>query len=182
MAPTPATTNLFYVDYAGAMGTRTFQVRFGDFADLGTVALEVDAWLRNDVAPVWSNTVAVTGYRYRQIGTTFSLPYPLASPITGSAAGTLAATDYPRYLSLSGRGVGTGSEVRLFIYGLIFVTPADYRAEAGEFPALDNLRTGWAAMVPAAGLVTDGNDTFTPRLYANVGYNSYYQRKRRAEA
>lgn len=178
MAPTPATTNIAYVDYSGPMGVRTMQMRIGDGYDISSFMAVVDPVL-DAVVPLWYTSVSVIGVRFRAIGTTFSLPVASIPSYVGTASGTLSPFNYPRFLSLSGRGQLSGAEVRLFVYGASFTSPDDYRLTAAENTLVANLRAAWGGQGALGNLVTEQNDLFAARNYANVGYNSYYERKAR---
>lgn len=179
MPPVPALTNLLYVDYQGPMGPRTMQFRVPDGATSGDALLTVLPLLENGIAPLWPTTVSVVGYRWRVKGSTFSLPVESAEKPVGTSVGSLEALNYPRFLSLSGRGSLSGAEVRLYIYGALFAPPQDYRFSASESGPVQSLFNAWGAAGSAGALITEKGDPFVGRNFANVGYNGYYQRKSR---
>lgn len=183
MAPQPATTNIFYVDYEGPMGTRTFQLRFADAVTAVEAREVVKAYINAALVPLWPLEVSVTGFRWRAKGTTVSLPVGLQGlTYVGTDSANLTAVDFPRFMSISGRGGSRGEQVIHFVYGGVFLTPTNYRYVAGDSSKADALLNAMPAVIAGGGFRTDSGDTPSLRPYVNVGFNSYFERRRRREA
>lgn len=182
MAPQPAKTNVLYVRYEGSFGTRTVQCRFSDATSSSAAASAFRTWLLAGVEDIWKTTTAVTQWSWRVKGSTFSLPIGSPGAVVGLLTGALSPVEYPRYVTFTGRGLTTGKQVRMFIFGLDFATPGDYRFTLTENGPVKAAWDALPALVAAGGFVTEGGDAPQPRIYANVGYNSYYERKSRGSA
>lgn len=179
MAPTPATTNIMYVDYSGLFGARTFQVRFKSTVTSDEAYEALQALFMPAVENFWATSVATTGFRWRAQGTTFSLPVAGAATFEGANGAAYTQVNDPRFVTLNGRGLASGHEVRLFLYGGVFTTPTDYRLSAGDASIWTDLVTSYEALAGTADACTDAGDVFVARSYLNVGFNSYYERKAR---
>lgn len=182
MAPIPATTNILLVKYEGAFGSRTVQCRFSDATSSSAAATTFRDYLIASVVPLWPVATLVTQWAWRAKGATFSLPIGSPGAVGGSNGSSVTAVDYPRYLSVSGRGLTTGKEVRMFFWGCVFSAQSDYRFTGTESTPVAQLWLNLPALVAAGGFRTDGGDASSPRTYANTGQNSYYQRKARGSS
>jgi hypothetical protein len=175
--PLPSnTTATLFLDYSFQGEGHTMQFRHASGQTVGALIARVQTFLQaldEIMDPTWE----ITGARYRAAGSIVALPVePPADPVpTGTA---LPQTSWPRYVSFSGRGATTGRQVTIFVYGLSFPTPSNYRLEAGENITVDAARTVLDSS--AAGLFTDvaGSDPIW-KQYANVGFNSYHERQQR---
>jgi hypothetical protein len=99
------------------------------------------------------------------------------APTYGS--GAMPEVTSPRFMSFSGRASGN-QQVRVFVYGFKGTTPDNYRLTSvdaeGVATAVDILN-GFTNVFTSAGL---NHPIWKP--YANVGFNSYYERKQRIVA
>lgn len=177
MAPLPHnSTGIYYVDYSFRGQAHTMEFRTN--APTGPVALQlpVQAFL-DELTTLMDATWTVLGARGQAAGASISLP--VAAPVvTPGPARTVAPVHYPRYVSFGGRGGDTGRRFTVYVYGLDFNTPEDYRFQSGESTELDNARDQLGVMA-SLDLVTIGGDSPYLYNYSNVGYNSYWERAAR---
>lgn len=175
MAPLPPNnTDVYFVDYEGSMGERTFQVRAVGGSDEAAVVVQIRNFIETLRPALYTSTV-FTGCRKRDVGTNVS--YPLSwTPIAGTAAGTLAQADYPRYIDFVGRS-RDGRRVKITLFGTNLAISADYRLTEGEN----------ASILAAVQFLTSGANSFVTisgmsplwERYANQGFNAYYQQEQR---
>jgi hypothetical protein len=180
MAHIPATTPIIHVDYAGASGPHTFQIRYAASVQL-TDAVTIAQNFLALVAPIWTNEVSVTSVRWQELGAWNTTPVGF-TPVTGSGGSAPGPINYPAFISFQGRGVN-GARVRLQLFNTIYVPDANYRKQDAELtaPLLSiinslKIRGGVDSFLSRNGDVTRWYD------YANLGQNSYYQRRRRRTA
>lgn len=169
-------TPRLFLDYEGNYGKRSAQFRIAVGADPND-AMQSIANLVQTLKPIIFSDTTFTGVRYAAAGSNVSNPLGWA-PTTGTATGTLATTDYPRFFAFWGRSQD-GREVRLTFYGSNLGVTPDYRVTGGENSTI------------AAAILQLNTDTMfrtisgaLPRWkqYANTGYNAYHQRRRRVTA
>jgi hypothetical protein len=175
MAPLPPeNTNRYFLDYEGPMGKRTMQFRSPGILTTNEMVSGITSFI-NVIKPMVYSAVTFTGLRFAATGSNISNPVAW-TPITGTAAGTQNASDYPKFVSFIGRSLG-GRRVRIYVYGVNVQVSDDYRlvgtenatvnagkdflnGPSGIFSAIDGQKPVWKA-------------------YGNTGYNAYHQRKRR---
>lgn len=172
----PNTTATLFVDYTFQGQGHTMQFRHASGQTVSALTTRVGDFL-DALDPLMDPTWEVTGARYRAALTIVALPVEIPTGITPGGA-AVPQTSWPRYVSFSGRGQTTGRQATIFVYGLSFPTPNDYRSQSGELAAIDAARQVLDSA--AAGLFTDiaGSDVLW-KQYANVGFNSYHERQQR---
>lgn len=179
MAPLPDNnTKTYFLDYEGPMGAHTIQMRTTD-ATADNNAVTVLSQLATFLAEQMYSTVTFTGVRVRQRNQNFSLPVSGWESITGELPGTLAQENYPKFVSFIGRSNG-GRRVSIQVYGTNLLVTTDYRLSVVEVPWVSTILS---FLEPLTGsfLGIDGGQV-TWKGYANMGYNAYFQRKRRRVA
>lgn len=182
MAPVPATTNILTVTYEGVFGRRTVRCRFSDATPAPDAAIAFRNYLIAAVAPLWVTTTQVTGWSWRAKNSTFSLPITPPGAVVGGAGAALPAVDYPRFISVSARGLEDGREARMFFFGLVFSAQADYRFTGAESTPIAAVWGSIPSLISSGGFRTSGGGITTVRFYANQGVSAYYQRKARQTA
>lgn len=175
MAPLSDTfTQKYFMDYEGPNGKHTILFRF--------VPGIADADCKSRIIAVigamkaWMHTsFSFNVLRYSAPGSNVSFPTAW-TPITGTFATAPTADMYPRFMSWVGRDSG-GRRVRYTLIGASVNVDTDYRVLTSENSSvtavLTQLRATGPSLVTKQGFVPIFND------YANVGYNAYFQRKRR---
>lgn len=179
MAPIPATSNILQATYEGNFGRRTVRCRFSDSTAAPDAAIAFRNYLIAAVAPLWSTTTQVTGWSWRAKTKIFSLPITPPGAVVGTIGASIAAVDYPRFISISGRGLEDGREARMFFFGLNFTAQPDYRFTGAESTPIAALWGSLASLISSGGFRTAGGGITTARFYANQGQSAYYQRKAR---
>lgn len=182
MAPIPATTAILYVTYEGNFGRRTVQCRWLGTFPSGDAATQFRTFLLNGIAPLWSTTTQVTSWAWRNEGATFSLPIASPGAVVGTNGGSVTAVDYPRFLTITGRGLTDGRETRMSLYGGVFSQQNDYRFTGVESAGVAAIWNAASLLATGGGFRTAGGSATSVRLYANSGQNAYYQRKARVSS
>lgn len=177
MAPLPDNnTAVYFLDYTVDGQGHTMQFRLTEGADLAGAVGDSEGFLAA-LAPILDANWFVVGARYRAAGSNISFPVdPPTQPSVG--AGSLPVKEKPRYLSFVGRGLTTGRKVRVFVYGAVFNSPDDYRLTGSEEASVQNA-VQFLQNNSENTFATIGGDIPYWNAYANVGYNSYYERKAR---
>lgn len=175
----PNSTDVFFVDYEGQFGSATMQFRTKQDLEIAQYWSLIRDFLVTAVAPIWHESVTVTGARRRADSSDVTLPYPVGDPITGEAVGAWSPVNNPRFITVVGRGPVSGRRVRLFIYGTIIGVDNDYRVPENDAAAVDLLLTSAQVLAGAGALVTIAEDSPDIYNYVNTGYNSYKQRRQR---
>jgi hypothetical protein len=179
MAPLPENnTNRLFVDYEGDFGTRQMQFRVNDGIAPAEAVTRVSIFLADSVAPYWFPAVSVTGMRWQAANALFSLPVGNPS-VPGEGTGTQDPRDYPRFVSVGGRGITSGRRVRLTVFGIAVGVSNNYRLENAETPVVNAILAGLASLTTLGCWRTIANDNPVNYGYLNAGYNSYHQRKAR---
>jgi hypothetical protein len=178
MAPLPPSSTVrYFLDYEGVMGKHTMQFR----AEQGFTDAQVITGITNFLNPLLSiihQSVVFNSLRKAAAGSNISNPVTW-SLITGNSATALTPPNYPRFISFIGRSFNN-RRCRIYLYGTTVTITDDYRLNFSESSAVqaavDFLNS---AAAPFAAI-----DGFHPvwKAYANQGYNSYHERKRRAVA
>lgn len=172
--------HILYVDYTGPMGDRTHAV--GCEASF-TSANALDTFfseMSQAIAAAWSDEVSVSGFRWQELGTDFTIPLFSVTPLLGTNAATFTPNEYPVQWSVSMRSFTSGRKTRSFLYGIPSVPPNDYRWEPGENALADGLYLAYVqACIQGLYVAEDGTQT-QPNNYVNARYNSYWQRRYRA--
>lgn len=181
MAPSPINlTPTYFVDYTGLFGERSFQVRTAP-TTTDAAALSSIAGFLTILLPDFHNDVSFIGVRKRAVGATVSLPVSGWTVMTGTGATGTPEIDYPKYVNFVGRArAGVGRRVRLSLYGMIVPIEGDYRLELADLGGAINDAVDYLNTQSTAGIfrTIDGNPA-NWYLYANEGFNAYYQRKAR---
>jgi hypothetical protein len=159
------------------MGARSFMVRGPTATILENAATDLSGILAAAKA-LWPNTVTFSDAVVYEVGDTFSNPIAW-TPQTGSGLTGITAENYPRFISMVGRGV-LGRRTRLYLYGLENASPtADYRLSTDQSGPLGTLRVNLMSLYQSVPLTDISKSPVTWKPYWNVGYNAYYQRKAR---
>lgn len=180
MAPLPYnSTSILRVQYSHLdYGEREMVFRAAAGVSSGamteTVADLIEAFALN----LWAEEVQTSSATWQEAGADFSLPifFPV---IAGQRAGAITPGSVPRFLSFNARGVTTGREYKVGSYFVDIAVDANYRYSAGESAQVDAMLTAWNAYCLDVNACTIGGDQMQRRLYANAGYNAYWQRKLR---
>ena len=178
MAPIPPNmTPVLFVDYQFNGEQHTFQLR----SPLGGVANDLVALAQDIVDEI--DVLACTGWevlgtRFRQAGSDLSVPSG-AVTIGSAGGGALNPVQNPRFVSWIGRGGTSGRRTRLFIYGLVFTTPEDYRLTGSENAVMASVRNLLQTAAENNIVATVANDQPFWYEYQNVGFNSYWEREQR---
>lgn len=177
LPPLPeSNTGRFFVDYEGPYGKHSFQLR-GNFDTDPASAVPSISSLLNTVKPVIHQDTTFTGVRYAMTGSNISNPVGF-TPIQGTATGTLATTDYPRFFAFWGRGMD-GRETRLTFFGGNVGVTSDFRVSVGENATIAAVVT---LLNQTSIWTTISGSRPIWKNYANAAYNAYFQRKRRTTA
>lgn len=184
MAPLPGnSTAVLYVDYTTGRRAHTFQVRFDNVegpSAAGEAALAFLEPLALVLPPEW----AITGTRYRAIGSSITLPIQVAGleDFTGNGPASLAEVNEPQEWVWVGRGLVSGRRVEVSLYGLLLATPDDYRyTSANAPPSLNAARAALEGGAPS-NFITIGGDLPVWYPYVNVNNNSYWETRARRSA
>jgi len=145
-----------------------------------TALADVNAFF-TALAPLLFNDFAFTDCSFQAAGTLFSVPAPPPAPIT-PGGGSPTKGDAPRFISFVGRSSG-GRKVALTVYGVTAdpgnsdqAISQDYRLLYGEQAQVAAAIT---VLVYSSFSAVDGPEPVTWKQYANLGYNSHFQRKLR---
>lgn len=166
-----------FIDYEGPMGQHTLQFR-QSAGDSSAVAATKAAEFINTVKGIVYNGVTFNAARWAVAGSNVSNPIAW-TPIAGTAAGTQAAAAFPIFVSWIGRTTG-GRRVRLFLYGTNINPDSDFRLGIGDATWV----SASVSRLNSSPYPIYGIDGLPPvwKSYVNVGYNAYFQRKRRVVA
>lgn len=184
MAPLPDnSTGRYWLDYeAGDNGIEhTMLIRFKgatpDFSD-------VDGWLLNflnAVEPSLANGWRPLRARWATAGSDVSIPWSMDTALASFAAagaGSMTGEQEAREVVYVGRSFTSGRRARLSLYGTVGTTPGNFRWGPGE----SNL-TAPAVFTALEGspdiFIAIDNTKPTWYRYANVNYNSYWERRQR---
>jgi len=117
---------------------------------------------------------------YQLAGTTVSIPTAIPTQPT-PGQWTQDQMRRPLQMTFQGRSVG-GRRVSLSLYGHTISQTGDFRITKGENPNVDSaviFLNQTNANFPGTFLAIDGLDPYW-KEYANMNYNSYYERRARA--
>lgn len=179
LPPLPANnTARLFVDYTTGVYPHSLVCRLragvSVLTGLGAVAAFL-APLQDNLPQNW----AVTGARFQAAGAAFSLPVALGE-LTGFEGTNgeffVGANQEPRQTNFTGRSIETGRDVRVGLFGLVYITPGNFRLTRDGISlsvgaALDELAT---AQESGAFCAIDGA-TVLWNQYGNVNYNSYWE-------
>lgn len=176
MAPLPPNnTACMWVDYTNGVDEHSLMVRYaGDanFADAATAVAGLFTVLTSELY-----LITITGARYRSAGSTITLPntWPGAT-----SYGSMDMPDVlgPRELRFQGRDT-TGRDVSWSIYGWKGDTPANYRILLTESAVIEAAIAHIDDVSDGGSFCTIAGDVPTVYPYANVNYNSYWEKERR---
>lgn len=189
MAPLPPNnSSRLFIDYTSQSRGHTVALRY---EGTQTTPNLINAF--NIVAVAMSSimvaTDSVTGARYQNAGTNFSISLPV-TPVAGanSLAGNLWVEDpESAQISLVGRDNVSGRRVRwLFFtpYNFGGSWPVDNRYQDGENTNVDDFRFIWEDIVAGSGtmpfpLVSIANNPVVLYDYVNICKNGYWERTQR---
>lgn len=179
MAPSPDTaTSVYIVDYSFEGGQRQLQCRYLPVAGIDTALGYVQAFL-NQLLPVLCTDWTILGARVRSAGSSITLP--AVAPILSGAPSGGALDDFnrPRFHSFIGRGNPSGRRARVYVYGIVGITPTAYRIPAPLPEALEDARTVLTAAQEGSCFTDVDGDAVTWYEYVNVGYNGYWEKDAR---
>ena len=190
MAPLPQNnTGRLFLDYTSAGIPHTLMFRYAGTENTVDLLAAADL-LADHMAQAMINTDAVTGARYSQEGTNFSLPLNGFDTQVGvrTVAGNLWTEDPDSaFYSVTGRDGSDGREWKLLHftpYNFGGGWPGDNRFNAGENATADSIREGWQQLMngdggmPFAGRSISGGFVVT-NGWLNIAKNAYRQRKQR---
>ncbi len=169
-------TGVYFLDYTFNGEERSMQFRHAAGTTVPQLGFYVSQFV-NALGPLLCEGWAITGARYRAEGSNVTLP--TEAPATPADSNILLSpVANPRFVTFTGRGSTSGRRVRIFVYGLVFNTPDDYRFNVGENSTLAAARTELDSANSGYFTTIAGDDPLW-YLYFNVGYNSYHERKQR---
>lgn len=175
MAPLPDNlTDRYWLDYEGVYGKHSLMARFpaltsGSEAEAAMIAL-ADA-----CAPFLSTSTTITGLRRSDAGTDVSFPVDWV-PVQGLNTTPTSQDQAPEFISFVGRSID-GVRVRYYLIGAPHNPDPNYRILRSESELVDDflnvIENELYPFCTASGFIPVMNN------YANLGYNAYFQRKRR---
>ena len=157
------------------MGKHTLQFRAEQGFTTAQVTTAITSFL-NILLPILHNSVVFNALRRAEIGQPHSNPLPWTL-MTGASATALTPPNYPRFISFVGRS-SFNRRVKISLYGTTLTVTDDYRLNFSESSAVE-AAVNFLNSSSAPFVSIDG---WRPvwKAYANQGYNSYHERKRRA--
>jgi hypothetical protein len=164
-------------EYSWPNGDGHFQIRFNNAL---VSSIEVDNYVLGLLAaidPILSADWTIVGQRFQQQGNTFSLP---VAPIgfTSGAGDVQPEAQRPLEVSFQGRS-GGGRRVSFSVFGARLTVPAIYRIPFGVVADIDATISYLQANTSSGvHIAIDGLDVIW-YSYANLNYNSYYERRAR---
>ena len=180
MAPLPPNnSDVYFFDYTTGRVEHTFQVRVAtpvprvDVMDAVANAFEQ---IDNLLPSVWK----FIGARFREQGSGITLPVTLGSNVATFAgtAGSIAEELEPREWTWQGRGLTSGRQLDISVYGLNLNVPPSYRyTHAGGPPSLGAFREALEQAFPVFCTVARDQPVWYP--YTNVNFNSYWESRAR---
>lgn len=175
MAPLPTeSTARYWIDYTTSYGSHSMQFRVGTGATDEGFQLFAQGLL-DLLTPVLTVGWAVTGVRRASDNSTISLPATVSLSADVSTT-PLLETDAPRFVSWVGRGPA-GRRVRLYLYGSTIGIDKNYRKTFNELPLIQAVVNHFNDNPTYVRTIAE--DVPIWNRYANLGYNAYFQRKRR---
>jgi hypothetical protein len=178
MAPLPInnTSRMIY-EYSWPNGDGNFQIRFNSAlvstADVDNYTLG----LLGALDPILSADWTIIGQRFQQQGNTFSLP---VAPIGFTSTPTTVQPEAQRPLEVSFQGRSSGGRrASLSIFGARLTVPAIYRIPFGVVTDVDGVISYLQAGLIDGVHVAIDNLSVLWYSYANLNYNSYYERQAR---
>jgi len=176
MAPLPTnSTSRFFVKYNNGVDDHEVMFRYPEESNLSALKLVVADWFEA-LDPILY-AITIIGARHSFKDSTVSSPV-----VTGLAAGygtgAMPEVSAPRELRFEGRSFD-GRRVSWSIYAQNIGTPDTYRFNADDNANIDAAIAvlGAAAAVPSICSVSGETPIIYP--YANVNFNSYWERQRR---
>lgn len=180
MAPLPYnSTSILRVQYEHLdFGQREMVFRAADGVSSNAMAETTATFLETVAVNLWYEDVQTVGATWQAAGTDFSLPIFFPA-LVGERGATLGAANVPRFVSFNARGTTTGREYKVGSYFVDLAVDTNYRYTQGESAQIDAVLLAWNAYCLDVNTCTIGGDQMQRRLYANCGYNAYWQRKLR---
>lgn len=177
MAPLPENnTPRFWLDYNDGENDHSLMVRYvASGATLADVMDNLDAVLVEMEPMLYA--ITITGARASASGSNFSLP------VTWTGAAEYGADPMPTLLApRETRWVGRsqlGRKVSWSFYGCKYTSPDSYRLTVGDLAAVGDVIAAIEAAITADVFVAI--DLTAPAVYpyANVNFNSYWERQAR---
>jgi len=167
------------VYYTFAGGQRVVQVRLNTTGALLTDAVEAFNLVLGNNTQAFTNDVVFTHAEHIPEGGNVAAPF-VWTPVTGNGGSALDPFYYPRFVSVVAK-THLGGAVKWSFYGIAGL-PNDnsYRLLPNELPSIfADFLGDFLLFITSQGVVAaDGADVL-PKTYLNIGYNAYYQRKRR---
>ncbi len=177
MAPLPSdNTGRFHLHYSDGLHPHTLMARFNDTASIPTIMDKVDAFLTAIATDLY--LISVLGADFSDAGSNITVPV-LWSGASTYGSGTMPAVFAPREIEWGGRSVG-GRRFKVYVYGVDITTPDTFRQVAAGSNIAAN---GIAALADAQAsgvFVAIDNEATNLYNYANLNFNSYWERKARA--
>lgn len=175
MAPLPAnTTPRFWLDYNDGIYDHSFLVRYNAVDNsLAEVMGSVDSLLTAIADSMYE--VTITGARWSAAGSNISTP----TTWTGSASyggGAMPAVFAPRQMCFLGRD-GSGVRYRLFLFGMEFDTPNNYRIARVAANVVDDALTVIEGAQTSGIYLTIEGGAPVMYQYADINFNNYYEAK-----
>jgi hypothetical protein len=173
----PENTPRLLVDYNDGIHDHTLTWRFANRTSSVAAAMDAANAFLQALSPSWY-AITILGARTIDEGSHISRPVGW----TGDAAygtGAMPAVNAPRELRFEFRSPD-GHKGSLGVYGVNVATPATYRLPATLFTFVSDARAELITATDIASLVAiDGLAVFV-KEYANINFNSYWERKARS--
>lgn len=174
MAPLPENnTARYFVDYTFEGQARSLQVRFASPAGIDSVRAWVGDFL-DYLMPMACASWVVTGARVQSKGSPLTFPALAPTLTVAPGGGDLPDNDRPRFLTFVGRGAMSGRRNRLFVYGLVFSAPADWRFPEPVNTNVENALALLRAAQEDMTFLTIAEDATSWYEYQNVGFNDHW--------
>lgn len=170
----PENTRRVFVDYHTDNAQHTMMFRVAASASISSLQARISAFL-TALAPTLSQ-ITIDGVREAASGSTVTNPVDNELDST-YGTGTEVAVVMPRQLRFEGRSVD-GRKVSISVYGYEGGTPDNYRLEPEENASVDAAIAELEANATFIGLTISGQPAVW-KHYANVNFNSYWERQAR---
>jgi hypothetical protein len=167
------------VYYTFAGGQRVLQVRLDTTGTLLTDAVEALNLVLGNNRQAFTNDLVFTHAEHIPKDGDVATPFAW-TPVTGNGGSALDPFYWPRFVSVVAKTY-LGGAVKWSFYGIAGL-PNDnsYRLLPNELPSIHaDLLGDFLLFITSQGVVAADGAAVLPKTYLNIGYNAYYQRKRR---
>lgn len=177
MAPLPPnSTARLFLDYSDGQHAHTLSWRY-DQADLAVTDVmdALDAFLTAFTTGLY--LITILSARYQLTGETITTPVAWTGAAT-YGSGSMPAVDAPREVRFLARSSG-GRKTSFAVYGSSIGIPATYRYNVGDNAAVDAAIAQLQLAADISAFITIEGLPPTVYQFADVNFNSYWERKAR---